>query len=764
MKTRSDSLLFSVRPWVTGAARLFLLAVAAWAGTATAGTFSWNVGSAAWNDSSANWSGDGTVWVDGSGNEAVFNNTPSATTVTVDGARTAGAVKVGNNSINANYTFCNGTGGSLSVASFVVQGDSSLGGGTGWTTPTVLDNVTLTTTGNLGIGRWMLVIKGASTVSVGGKITWDTAGIISADWGALTIEDTAAVTATLGVDSYDHVWNIFLNGGSLTTPVLRAIDGNWGGREAHLTFNGGTLIASASNADFLQINQGGRAWVNSGGAKIDSGVHDIAINSKLIHDSSGPATDGGLTKSGTGTLTLSGVNTYNGDTTVTAGTLAVTGKTVLPSATDVSVASEAFMALSFSGTNTVNSLTLGGVLQRSGTWGADGSGARFTSSQFTGAGVLLASTGSEATYSWNAGDGAWDVATANWSGAGTVWQDENRAGFTNQSGATSITVCGPRNAVDVKVGNNGNNANYTFSNGVGGSLTTDAFLVQGDSGNGSGAGVSAPTIFDNLTLSTVGNIGVGRWALVIGGSSAVNAGGQIGGNIAGISSADWGTLTIQDSAVVTASGGVNGNTGAWSLNLNGGTLVTKSIQASEFVGGAMGTARLTFNGTIVKPTQDNDIFVTVSMDYNATYSALVGNAGAIFDSNGYNIGIPVSLKQGGSGGLTKQGAGTLTLSGTNTYTGGTAVNGGTLRTRASNSIGSGPVTVAFGATWEIGLANQAVAGLSGAGNVTGVTGVTTGTDGAALISAGKNYVQLLDFGNGGGATVNGVAFAGVGTS
>lgn len=351
-----------------------------------AGEYHWNITSGNWDTSTANWNGDATVWSDGTVNAALFNNTSERTTVTIEGARTAGAIQVGIGGNNANYTFSSGTGGSLSAASFVVQGksDNYLGGG-----PTRLDNLALTTTGDLGIGRWMLTIMGTSTVNVGGKITGNTAGITSADWGSLTIQDSAAVTAAHGVDSYDHVWEIHLNGGSLTTPFLGTRDGRWSDYiNVHLTFNGGRLIASASNSDFLKVNDNGQAWVNIGGAKIDSGTNDITIRSKLIHDSSGPATDGGLTKFGTGSLTLAGINTYNGVTKVEAGTLITTGSTVLPAATDLSVASGASMALNFSGTNKVNSLTLGGVPLWRGIWGGLASPAQHKQPQFSGTGVL----------------------------------------------------------------------------------------------------------------------------------------------------------------------------------------------------------------------------------------------------------------------------------------------------------------------------------------------------------------------------------------
>ena len=116
--------------------------------------------------------------------------------------------------------------------------------------------------------------------------------------------------------------------------------------------------------------------------------------------------------------------------------------------------------------------------------------------------------------------------------------------------------------------------------------------------------------------------------------------------------------------------------------------------------------------------------------------------------------------------LIKQGAGVQTLAGTNPYAGGTAVKAGTLATTVSGAVGTGAVDVAPGATWKIWAgADQTVAGLSGAGTVATFSGaVTTGADGAAQISAAKNYIHKLDFGNGSGAEVNGVTFDNVSTT
>ena len=63
------------------------------------------------------------------------------------------------------------------------------------------------------------------------------------------------------------------------------------------------------------------AYVQSGGARIDSNGRNIAVAQALLNSGTG----GGLTKLGNGTLTLKGANTYTGPTAITAGTLTVTG-------------------------------------------------------------------------------------------------------------------------------------------------------------------------------------------------------------------------------------------------------------------------------------------------------------------------------------------------------------------------------------------------------------------------------------------------------
>ncbi len=152
-----------------------------------------------------------------------------------------------------------------------------------------------------------------------------------------------------------------LNGGTLTT--AQVITNNDNGT-ATFNFNGGTLAAANTSANFVDLGGAGQtAVVLAGGAIIDSNGFDVTMPQALL----GGVNDGGLTKNGLGTLTLSGANTFVGDTTVNAGGLTIdSAGSLLFAVTDIDSTSVLGSgAFAFDGTMR---LDLSSVTVGSGSW------------------------------------------------------------------------------------------------------------------------------------------------------------------------------------------------------------------------------------------------------------------------------------------------------------------------------------------------------------------------------------------------------------
>lgn len=106
-----------------------------------------------------------------------------------------------------------------------------------------------------------------------------------------------------------------------------------------------------------------------------------------------PGGRAGLTKVGSGTLELTAASTYTGPTTVSNGTLRI-DMPFLSSATNVVIATSGKLDLNFTGTNTVNALSVAGVAKAPGTYGSSSStAANVDNVHFAGTGVLSVTTG-----------------------------------------------------------------------------------------------------------------------------------------------------------------------------------------------------------------------------------------------------------------------------------------------------------------------------------------------------------------------------------
>jgi autotransporter-associated beta strand protein len=216
-------------------------------------------------------------------------------------------------------------------------------------------------------------------------------GPLSAQFsGAVSLSGTGSLSVhTLQVDA---TRTFTLGGGTLTlnkinlmphatTPATLDVTGDV---NLNALNNAAAVIANGTgggSSGRIDLTGGIRTWNVGDG----SATTDLSINVPIIN--------GGLTKSGAGTLALNSANTYAGDTSVLAGTLSL-GSPFLANGSDVHLATGGLLDLNFGGSpDVVDSLFIDGVSQAVGTWGAVGnSAADFQSPFITGSGLLQVST------------------------------------------------------------------------------------------------------------------------------------------------------------------------------------------------------------------------------------------------------------------------------------------------------------------------------------------------------------------------------------
>ena len=504
-----------------------------------------------------------------------------------------------------------------------------------------------------------------------------TYGGIAAGAGGLTKTDTGTL-ALSGANTYTGATTI--NAGTLQIGADNNLGATPGAATAgQLTFAGGTL---ATTATFTLNAKRGIAF-NS------TGTLDVASATTLTYGGIA-AGAGGVTETDSGTLILSGVNTYTGATTISAGTLKVGVANAVPSGSAVT-ASGTFDLAGFA--DTIGSLAGGGTVTNSG-----------------GANAIL-TTGGDNTSTLFSGviqDGTKKVALTK-GGTGTM----TLSGANSYTSATTINGGTLQVGADINLGTAPASATAGQLTFGGGALATTASFTL--SSNRGIAFTSTGTIDNSSgTTLTYGGIAAGAGGLTKTDSGTLAWTGA--NTFTGATTINGGTLQVDGDA---SFGGVPASATAGSITFSGGTL---SATATFTLNSKRGIA-FTSTGTI------------------DTASATVLTYGGI---------------AAGSGGLIKTSAGTLTLSGANTYGGATTISAGTLKLGVANSVPSGSAVTATG-TFDLAGFADTIGSLSGGGTVTDSSataatltagGDNTSTNFSGAIQNGSGSIALTKSGTG----------------
>lgn len=637
------------------------------------------------------------------GNVGGYVTTTGGTT-TVSGNVT-GAVSVDGGTLNVNGS---SVGGTLTLGAtgtlggeFASVGNMALNGGTFSVNPVTPG--TLATLGNLtltGVNSVTLAANPVSTspfaiLTYAGSLTGDVTNLSlvggSTSYRSPTFNADTPGVVTLAVSSEARTW-----AGGASWDVNTSA--NWTG--------GDTKFLQLDSVTFTDTGAGA---VNLEGTLIPSSIAITSNTDYSFTSTAGGLIGGatGLTKSGTGTVTLAGANTFTGNISISGGTLK-------PAATQ-----------SLGGNGKTITVTAGGALDTNGVLsvsrdydtviagsGPSGAGAIVNSSA-TGQqiGFRSITLSDDATIG---GVSRWDVRPIV---AGTAFVALNGKTLTKTGANTVAFVDGTMTDVGSVM--------------VSGGMLSITRMVVGGAGSIS-VGTGATLRFENNTTGSFNK------ALAVDGGTV-----QTTGNAFTIapSVAVSNTATFQCDVNLTINGTVGGlgavaKTGA-------GTLI--------LAGDATHTGGTTVSAGIL---QVGNTATAGSISGNITNSA-----GLVFDrSDSSSYAGSIS----GAGTFTKQGAGVLTLSGASSFTGAATLNAGGIRLAGGNDRlpAANSLTVAntAGVSLDLNGQNQELRYLSGGGatggNVTNTgTGTSiltlrpTGTDSIAFAGAISGDVRVVVAGN-----------------
>ena len=535
----------------------------------------------------------------------------------------------------------------------------------------------------LGAGGGVLDAQGSADLTASGNIS-GAGGLTKAGTGTLTLS---------GANSYSGGTNV--NGGTLiagTTNVF-GTGGMDVGAGATLDLNGfSQTVGSLSGAGSLLL---GAATVNTGGNNTSTTF-------------SGPISGGGaLVKSGTGTLTLAGTNSYGGGTTVSAGVLAGTSASL-----QGAILNNAAVVFSQPSDG-----TYAGAMTGSGTLFKTGAGTlTLTGTNSYAGGTVIAGGGIVIPQDAALGAASGSVSLGDTVSTGTL-------GFTNASQLSSLR---------------------TFTLGAAGGIFNtagSAVTLSGDIGGAggltkAGAGVlqlahansyTGPTLVAEGTLRSgaANAFGVGAALLVNAGAAVdLNGFGQTVSSLSGSGSIALGGATLTT--------GANNASGAFAGAISGSGSLVK-----------IGTGTLLLTGANTYSGGTNVLGGVLAGTTSSLQGNILNNSAVLFDQNtdGTYAG-----SMSGSGTLMKSGSGLLTLNGNNTYTGGTVIAGGGIVASPTGLSGSilnnsslifgGPSGVFTGTISGTGSVTKTGTGTMTMNSAQALTGLTSVADGTLVMNGG----------------------------